>query len=380
MNGQSSQNNGGKNIILLKPDEKTVVIEHLSLEDEEMHDLLRKMDDRKRGDFMIASLKIGVIGLKRIENGQEMDYIHSEFDSMITRFGRLFDPTITNSYLYRITNLLQTYFDKGGTIERIFDPLTGGSPLNKLRCDIKDEFRALQDAIIKKKTIEEISNKTPLKGRVFEDECEDILSEYISQGLGDYVERTTNKVGIISNSFKGDFLIGLGDVPDKTIAIETKDVGTISGPEIIKNLQTMMENRQAKYGIFCVKYRESLPKQLGWFHEYNNHMIVCALATKKSDIVFPQILPLAIQWAKQKIRKETNIQEEAFSIMAENLAEIRKKLERFSLFQTQCSNIERGASEIREISKQLKDDIFENITKIQHALSSSTFDSKGGEK
>lgn len=366
-NEQMKPNN--KAAIALKTDYKTIVIENLSVEDEETYQLLQETAEDKRTDMLVASIRIGAIGLKRMQTGKEMDFIRSGFDSMITKFDKLFDPNLMTSYTYKLSSLLNDYFDKGGTVENILNPQVENSPLGKLRREILSEFKELRDTMTKKKTIEEVSDKTTLKGYRFEDECEDILSEFVSKDIGDDLEKTTNKCGKITGSFAGDFVISLRDLPGKKIVIETKNVDTVTGPQIIKDMEQAIVNREAKYGIFVTKYMESVPRKYGFFHEFNDHICIIALGNKTGDTLFPLLL-FVVQWAKLKLQKETSIQEETFAAITEGIFQIGRKLDRFTLIKTQCSNIQNSSAEIKELATTLKNDIEEHITKMRHAISS----------
>ena len=357
-----------KEKIILEEDGKTVSIKDVQVEDENLYRFLGEVDEDGRIDRLVSAIRIGVIGLKRITVGKELDYIEKEFGSMMGKFEKMFDPEIKTSHLGKLCCLLEEYFDKGGTVENLFDPTVEDSPLGKLRKEFLKEFQELGDIIKAKEAKEELIEITTLKGKEFEDACEEILGVFVSKHMGDELERKTDEIGEITDSFAGDFLITLRDIPDKKIVLETKDWGTVTQPQIIENLENAMKNRGAKYGIFVSKYKEALPKKIGWFNEFRGNMLVCALGSKKADTFFPELLNNACQWAKLRVKKEITVEEKALETLTEGIREIEIKLDTFSQIQTQCTNVDKATKEIRELSDTLKNSIEEQIRKIQKAM------------
>lgn len=339
--------------IILEEDGKTVLIKDIQIQDENLYKFLKETEENKRIDRLVDVLRIGVIGLKRMVVGEEIDYVEKEF----------------NSLLVKIEKMLGEYFDKGGTVENLFDPTEDDSPLGKLRKGLQEEFKELRDIIKAKEVKEELIEKTTLKGRRFEDMCEEILSIFVSRHIGDELERKTNKIGNITGSFAGDFLITLRGVPNKKIVLEVRDCeDTLSQLKIIESLDNAMENRGASYGIFVSKYKEALPKNIGWFNEFRGNMLVCALGSKETDTFFPDMLNIAYQWAKLRVTTEITIEEKALETIIEGIREIGTRLDMFSQIQRQCTNVDKATKEIRDISNELKNNIEEQINKIRKAI------------
>ena len=286
----------------------------------------------------------------------------------MAKFEKMFDPEVKTSHFGKLSSLLEKYFDKGGTVENLFDPTVDDSPLGKLKKGLQEEFKELRDIIKGKEAKEELIEITTLKGYEFEDACEEILSVFVSKHMGDELERKTNEIGEITGSFAGDFLITLRDVPDKKIVLEIKDLDTITQPKIIENLEKAMRNRGAEYSIFVSKYKEALPKKIGWFNEFRGNILVCALGSKEAGTFFPEVLNIVYQWAKLRVKKEITIEEEALETLAEGIREIETRLDMFSQIQRQCTNVDKATEEIRELSDELRDSIEEQITKIQKAI------------
>lgn len=354
--------------VILEEDGKTVVIKDVQVQDENLFLLLKEVDEDRRIDRLVSAIRIGVIGLKRMAVGEELDYVEKGFNLMVTKFDKMFDPEVKTSHLGKLSSLLEKYFDRGGTVENLFNPTVDGSPLGKLRKGLQDEFTELRDIIKGKEAKKEVIEITPLKGYEFEDACEERLSELVSKNMGDELERKTNEFGEITGSFAGDFLITLRDMPDKKIVLETKDWDTVTQPQIVRDLEDAMTNRGAKYGIFVIKHKEALPKKIGWFNEFRGNMLVCALGSRETDTSFPEVLNVAYQWAKLRVIKGITIKEEALETIAEGIGEIETRLDTFSQIKRQCTNVDKATEEIRDLSDDLRNGVEEQIIKIQKAI------------
>jgi len=357
-----------KGKILLKEDGKTVLIKELAIQDENLYRFLQEVEEDKRLERLLTALRIGALGLKRVSVGEEMDFVEKEFNSLLSKFEKMFDPSLETSHLGKLVSLLKEYFDKGGTIENMLDPMVENTPLGKLRLEILREIKGIRDVITKKEAEEGMADITTLKGYIFEDACEEILSEFVSKHMGDILERKTKEPGNLVGCFAGDFVITPREFPDKKIVLETKARGKVDLPQILENLEKAMENRNAKYGIFVSKYKESLPKKVGWFNEYRGNMLVCALGSSDADTFFPEILNIAYQWAKLRLKREITIEEEALEVITEGISEIERKLDTFSQIKEQCTNVEKATEKIRKISDNLRGSIKEELNKIQKAI------------
>lgn len=365
---ENGPRNNINNTIKLEPDGETTLIKNLTLKDEGIYTYLQALQEEIRINTIIDAIKIGFHGLKQMKTGAELNYIENSFSRMINKFSFALDPCFTGSYTYKFIDIQKDYFGKEGRFECILDPNLQGGPINKLQSDLRTEIQKLRDIIIKKQTETEIINRTTLKGADFEDICEHILNDYASISIRDRLERTTKTPGLLTGCYAGDFVITPQGMTDKKIVLETKDIDSISEPVIIKNLEQAMKNRDAKFGIFLIKFREGLPRKCGWFHELSKNMIVCALGTKEGDTQFKQLPSLALEYAKLRLQTDINIEKERLAIITENVTELGKKLDRFGAIQFQCTNIDKANTEIREHTAQLKKDISDHISKIRQAI------------
>jgi hypothetical protein len=356
------------NHIFFHSDEKTVTFKEVKIINEDVYKFLKQIEESKRVEALETSIKIGVLGLKKMSIGEDMDFIEKEFSSMMSKINRMFDPEISTSHFGKIIFLLNDYFDRGGKIETILDPYNETTPTGKLKKEIIKEFRELKDLFLKEETEQRIMQKTTFKGFQFEDACEEILSDIICRNIGEELQRTTNSYGDKTNSLKGDFVITLPGRQQNRIVIETKDMESISQPKIIENIKESMNNRRAKYGILVIKHIESLPKKVGWFHEFHGDKLVVALGSKNDNTFLPEMLNIAIQWGKLKIQNGNNVEKNAIDSIINEISQISTELDRFFQIQTQCTNVEKSTKEIRDLSLKIKNNISEQIRKIKHAI------------
>ena len=108
------------------------------------------------------------------------------------------------------------------------------------------------------------------------------------------------------------------------------------------------ENRNASYGIFVSKWKEALPNSVGCFNEYDGKYLVCALTSKDHEgVPHPEILNMAIGWARNKLlMKSVKAEALDFELLYNKMEEIKKKINRFSLLETECTNAETAVEKI----------------------------------
>ena len=353
--------------VKLEADCETVTI-NIKIKDEETYRFFQEVEEEKRIERLITVVKIGILGLNRMGVGENVDYVEKEFNTLLSKFEKMLDPTIKTSHLGKLTAILEEYFERGGKVESIFDPMNEDTPIAILRKEIMAKIKEIRDELIKKDAKQEVINSTTLKGYEFEDTCEEIFSEIVSNNMGDELERKTNETGEITGCLSGDFIASLKDKPEKKIVFETKDVENISQRMIIETMEKAMNNRNASYGVFVVKHKEGIPKKIGVFNEFRGNILVVALGSKEENTFFPQLLHVAYRWAKLRISTEINIEQKALKVLDKSIKQISEKLETFSQIQRQCTNIEKATNEIRQYSEDLRNDIDEQIQQIQEAL------------
>jgi hypothetical protein len=271
----------------------------------------------------------------------------------------------------KVAELLSMHFGEDGKIvKEIFDPMREGSPLYELRTELQGELQKLRTDLGISEAVKEIKEKTPLKGYDFENFCEHILTK-IARQSGDILERTSDKVGKVKLSKKGDFVVTVGGKRGAKIVFEVKAVGTFSIPEILRNIDEAIKNREARYGIFLVKNVKSLPESVGWFNEYSGNQIVCALSSERfgNDEMREEIMHIAYKWAKAKVMLESFKEVSVDPAFVRNrVSNIKTKLADLTNIRTQCNNIEKASDETRQLTRKIEREINEELSSMLTAL------------
>jgi len=376
--------------------EKTFIINKFETSDQEIVSYFKDVKPEEFEDRLVALLKIGISAIKTVGTTQRVDYIEKEFERLKNRFDELLEstneglsenietifgdggklPELMEEHFGdkgKLKTVITEYFGKDGTlIKDLFDPLKDGTPMCQLKSVLMDELNRIKDGIGIKAAEERITEITTLKGGVFEDECEAILEDLVKTKFGDELERTTDEVGKLTGSKKGDFVIKVGGKSNCKIVLETKDWSDLTMSKIHDEMDKSIENREAGYGIFVSKWVDPLPKSVGCFNFYRDDRIVCALGHQDDGVIHPEMLDLAYCWARTKLLKESarSTQIDIDSINSK-LEMIKDKLKSFNKLKTQCTNIENASGKIRELSDEIKQEVTECMKGIWEEINAS---------
>jgi len=268
----------------IKVKKDSLVVKNFETNEAEIVSYFREIPTENLEERFEKSLKLGVVALRTLGTTEKIDYIEKEFHKLRQEFTGITDKTREDieTQIVEIfgeegsfsATIDEHFGENGKLVKQIFDPTREGSPLCALRSLIMERLDGISKELGMKKGVEAVTAVTPKKGYEFEDLCEELLSEVVRKHLGDELRRTTDEVGRIGMSKKGDFVITLGERPDCKIVLETKDVQNMTLPQIHEIMKEAIENRDAKYGIFVTKWVESLPTSVGCFNEYqDNHRV-----------------------------------------------------------------------------------------------------------
>lgn len=344
----------------------TLVVKDFETSDDEVVSYFSDIPPENLNERFETSLKVGVVALKTIGTTERIDYIEKEFYKLRGKFSD--NLTETASKLEEQIN--EVFGEHGKLVKEIFDPTIKGTPLYQLRTLLIDEINGLRMELGIKEAVEEVKKVTPKKGFEFEDLCEELLAEIVKTHLGDELTRTTDEIGRISGSKKGDFVIAVNGRPDCKIVLETKDVKHISLPEIHEIMKESIENREAKYGIFLTKWAESLPNSVGCFNEYQENHLVCSLTSKDHEgVVHPEILHIAVCWARiRSLLEMAEAEGLNVSLIQSKIEEIRNKLKLFTRIKTECTNIKKAMTNIRSLSDEIRSGIDIEVGAIEEEI------------
>jgi hypothetical protein len=341
-------------------DQNQLNINMFSTQNEDIIRYFSEIPDEQHCVYLESMILAGVTVFKTVGTTEKVDYIERAFSNL----HHCFDGKID-----------ETFGENGSIIKEVFNPDREGTPLYRFKTDINEVLKEIRDKLEAKKTTEDALANTTFKGFGFEDVCEHILETIVRNQQSDILEKTAENPGLLAPSKKGDFVITLGEQPDLKIVFETKDVGTMSIPEIHRQLEESMQNRSAQYGIIVFRFIESVPNSVGWFKEYYGNQLVIALGTREhEEFLASELLHVAYMWAKTKL-----LQKEArggtvniIPIVQEKMKKITDTLKKFSTLRTNCTNLENTVGNIRGLIDTIEQEISDQLLELEKEIGRST--------
>ena len=347
-----------------------LTITDFTITNEEIVDYFKEIPEEKRSTHLEAMILAGVTTFKTIGTTDKIDYIEKSFNKFHNNFDKKIEKTLGEKGVFS-DKIDETFGENGSLIKEVFNPNREGTPLYQLKAELKEMMKNIWETLEKKEGGEEALSNTTFKGFSFEDVCEQLLSDIVKHQDGDYVEKTTDHPGLLAPSKKGDFVIGLGDQPDTKIVFEIKDVGTMSVPEIQRQLDESIENRGADYGVIVFRFVESLPQCVGWFKEYYGNKLVIALGTQDhEEFLAKELMQIAYIWAKNKVKQqETQVATvNLIPIVQEKMKKITDILKKFSIMRSRCTNLDNTVSEIRGLIDTMEQELTDQLTELHNEV------------
>ena len=309
------------------------------------------------------AVKLGTLVTKAGNVGLSTDYVDKQVEKMKEQVLVSLQEQFGNDGA--VVKFLEEHFGVDGKIAKeLLSPTTQGSPINILVNAIMEEFEKIKTHL----NIQEVKQKGTAKGGDFEEYCKPILEEIASNHGEDVVHtgKTPGPIGLV-----GDFVYTITN-PELKIVLEMKtETGTITLPDIKKELAGGMENRSAQYGIFVSKHREAIPLKVGIFNEYEDNKLVIALGSELQDeIIHQSILKIAIGYARARLRQQSG-QKVGIdpSKIRTKLQSIEAKYNDLSQILASCSGIEKETVRIRGLVEIIHTDIEKSTKEITDLIS-----------
>jgi Arc/MetJ-type ribon-helix-helix transcriptional regulator len=349
---------------------KSVIINNLTVDDINTYKILKDIKEDKREDFIKKAIVIGTIGLRNLYLTENVDYIEKEFKGLMNQFEsrsegirdmieETFDIESNSSSLGKLRVLFEDYFDRRkGKMSDLLSPFEEESPIKKLKDEIFKKIQDLRDELLKERVKEEITAKTTLKGRKFED----IVLENVEIFCAPYEDKVTfvgDKLGKTNKI--GDINIDIDSNDKKRITIECKDTCAYSHKKTVDEIGDAIKNRDAKFGIFLFKEQSQIPSALQPIKITNNYIV-----TSFDDYG----LYFAFRVAKIFVERSTESKQKTIPVekIQKEIEELKRKLLAFSNIQTKLTQIDNASSYIRENIERLKKDIEEGLSNIKELI------------
>ena len=254
----------------IRVDRERIVLERLVVHDPGLAAFVAERPEAERPGLLDRAMKIGLVALQDAGVTINVDAVRREFDGLLRQteaanekaamaleqtlranfadgdgrlprtlekflgdrgalrlfVNELFDETKRDSAIGRIGALLGTYFDGDASrLAQLLDPTRLNSPMHQFRREITEGFEKLNDRLT---AIEAAAaaraterSHSAAKGAEFEELLEDLLGE-TARGAGDTLDRTSDEIGDVIRSKKGDFVLTLD--PSLTRGIEVRIV------------------------------------------------------------------------------------------------------------------------------------------------------------
>ena len=309
------------------------------------------------------AVKLGTLVTKAGNVGLSTDYVDKQVEKMKEQVLVSLQEQFGNDGA--VVKFLEEHFGVDGKIAKeLLSPTTPGSPINILGQAIMAEFEKIKIHL----NMEEVKQKGTAKGGDFEEYCKPILEEIASNHGEDVVHtgKTPGPIGLV-----GDFVYTITN-PELKIVLEMKtETGTITLPDIKKELAGGMEIRSAQYGIFVSKHREALPLKVGIFNEYEDNKLVIALGSELQDeIVHQSILKIAIGYARARLRQQSGQKSSVdTSKIRTKIQNIEAKYNDLSQIIGSCSGIEQQTVRIRGLVETIRKEIEKSTKEITDLIS-----------
>ena len=322
-----------------------------------------KLQAKNLEEELDKAVKLGTLVTKAGNVGLSTDYVDKQVEKMKEQVLVSLQEQFGNDGA--VVKFLEEHFGVDGKIAKeLLSPTTQGSPINILVNAIMEEFEKIKTHL----NIQEIKQKGTAKGGDFEEYCKPILEEIASNHGEDVVHtgKTPGPIGLV-----GDFVYTITN-PELKIVLEMKtETGTITLPDIKKELAGGMENRSAQYGIFVSKHREALPLKVGIFNEYEDNKLVIALGSELQDeIIHQSILKIAIGYARARLRQQSGQKVSVdTSKIRTKIQNITAKYNDLSQILASCSGIEKETVRIRGLVETIHTDIEKSTKEITDLIS-----------
>jgi len=206
-------------------------------------------------------------------------------------------------------------------------------------------------------------------GKDFQNIVGEVLIPYV-QRRGDLAEFTGDRVGVIKNCKKGDFVIELGSesaAEGAKIVVEAKEEKKYSLAEARNEIEEGRKNRESQVGIF-IHSQITAPAGLDPFTRLGNDIFFFFYRDNSSTDIFLQV---AFDLAKAlccRASLERSAQSEDFSTIDAVILDIEKRAKSLDEVITWGETIQSNAKKIVERAKRAREEIVHQVENLQNRL------------
>lgn len=331
----TGRNSGDADSVNFDQERGELQINNYSISDPDVAEFFEGREEEALEPLIDVALRVGVLALGIADTSRQVDHVRRHFE--------------------RLQNDFQDGLDKhlgdNGRVEQL---------LNEKLQEFKQAI-AVDEA--EERGRAEIEAQTRIKGLDFEDAVEAQLSK-IAADTGDVLEATGTIDGHLGKK-TGDFVYNVSDC-QRSIVLEAKNKTKIQQPQIQREMEEGMENRDAAYGIFVASSRDQLVNKVGTFKEFGRNYIAVGLSQSEEDEIKPELLRVAVKWARIRVI-EAHLQDSGSvdpAIISERVDEAERTLEQFKQIRGQCTSIETSVDSIRKRLVTVEEEMDEHLSAI----------------
>ena len=267
-----------------------------------------------------------------------------------------FDPsregTVLGDFTRRLDLLLRERFAQ--------DAVDG--PLSKMKAELVELIQELRSemrgSLIADEIVGDLQQKLPGKGIDFEEDVVLQLSG-LASARNDVVEGVGTTPGP-SGSKKGDIIYS-DSVSGARIVVEVKDYESGLSPNRIRTyMEESIQNRDADYGIFLVRSRESLPTSFGSFHVEPRYL-VCTVEFLEVAVKFA-LIQLQSSWLSKKGAQVD------LAKVNRHLQAATQEIVRLDAMMSSCGTAQKAIARIADSAAQIKAGLQESLGAAQAIL------------
>jgi hypothetical protein len=393
-----------------------LVVENLTLAEPSLAAFVAERPEEDRPLVVERALRIGLVALQDAGVSLNVDVVRKEFESLLTRteaanehaavaldqvlrqnFGdgdgrlprtlerflgdrgqlrtfvnELFDESKRDSAIGRMRQLLGTYFDGDASrLAQLLDPTRIGSPLHQFRVEVSEGFEKLNDRLTAIEAAAAARGaeraKSAAKGADFEELVGAMLGD-VTRGTGDLLDRTTDEVGNVIRSKKGDFLLtvdsSLTRGAELRVVVECKD-RPMSGRAMRDELTEARRNRSACVAL-VVFTPQHAPSGIAPF-DVRQSDVYCVIDPEAPDsAVLEAAVRLARLLALATLR-ERQVEVDAAAI-ATAVDGIRGQLEAVRALKSQLTSIGSMSQAVGEGLDRLREGVLSKVAEVEAEL------------
>jgi hypothetical protein len=361
-----------------------LTLHELTIKNKEVIEYIRNSPETKQEETIKEILEFGVKSLKSFltENYGSLIDIHfkqgfSDLDSKLSQKVGEIDKIVLQGFINdanekivrgfskefddkkdSLTKLLNENKDKLSkeVLKSFLDELKDGV-FTTFKKDFTEISTDLKQSLLKYVTEEKGKEKTPLKGRDFENYVVE-LSQTLAKAFGDTISHVggDNKTGDVMVENSSDKL---------RFCIEVKD-SSLTDPKIKETFEEMEKTRKVQHSIIVFRNSNEVPKIVGTFHLFGRNRLVLAVAGSSDEGPNPFLFNVGY-----RLMRSLTLTEKA-SVKGIDTGDITKRIHDIGITLTKFSSLKGKvtsfSNDLTSDLEDLKGEIVKGLNEVEEIL------------